>query len=192
MHKHFGPITILALIIIPFVGKTSSAQTPQFIYKDGPQLKVPLVQPPSLFQDAVKAKNDRIAKAVEEARQVALKAQQEAEAAKQQQQAQEAAEVPQPIVVASDCVSDYSSGNYYLDKIINYESGPHDGGLGHGNSCSKNAGGCFGLLQACPGYPLEQACGGNPTCQIQWFIDNKVAGRTWAQVWQHELDFGWW
>lgn len=86
----------------------------------------------------------------------------------------------------------YWSGDYYLDKIINFESGPHNGGQGGGNSCATNPGDCFGLLQACPGAPLRAACGGDPTCQIKWFIDNKTGGRSWAQVWQHELDWGWW
>lgn len=90
---------------------------------------------------------------------------------------------PTAITPVSGCVT-YFSGNAYLDNIIRYESG--------GNSCATNPGGCFGLLQACPGQPLKDACGGDPACQIRWFIDNKTGGRSWAQVWQHELDFGWW
>lgn len=90
------------------------------------------------------------------------------------------------------CVTNYSSGNYYLDKIINFESGPHNGGQGGGNSCATNGSGCFGLLQACPGAPLQAACGGDPACQIEWFAANKTGGRSWQQVWQHELDYGWW
>jgi len=78
----------------------------------------------------------------------------------------------------------YWSGDYYLDNIIRFESG--------GNSCATNYLGCFGLLQACPGYPLRIACGGNPTCQIAWFEANKTGGRSWAQVWAHELAYGWW
>lgn len=78
----------------------------------------------------------------------------------------------------------YFSGDLYLDKIINFESS--------GNSCATNPGGCFGLLQACPGAPLREACGGDPACQIAWFQANKTGGRTWQQVWQHELDYGWW
>lgn len=92
-----------------------------------------------------------------------------------------AAAAPQ---TASGCVTGYSTGDYYLDKIIGFESG--------GRSCATNPGGCFGLLQACPGAPLRAACGGDPTCQIAWFQANKTGGRSWAQVWQHELDYGWW
>jgi hypothetical protein len=82
------------------------------------------------------------------------------------------------------CVSGYVSGDYYLDKIIAYESS--------GNSCATNYLGCFGLLQACPGSPLREACGGAPACQIAWFQANKTNGRSWYEVWQHELAYGWW
>jgi hypothetical protein len=82
------------------------------------------------------------------------------------------------------CVTGWSSGDYYLDKIVVFESG--------GRSCATNPGDCFGLLQACPGAPLRAACGGDPGCQIAWFQANKTGGRSWAQVWQHELDYGWW
>lgn len=94
----------------------------------------------------------------------------------------DASPAPTPVGV-SGCQT-YFSGDVYLDNIIRYESG--------GNTCATNPGLCFGLLQACPGEPLRVACGGDPACQIQWFIDNKTGGRTWAQVWQHELDYGWW
>lgn len=95
-----------------------------------------------------------------------------------------AAPAPEPAMSQNDCVTGYVSGDYYLDKIIQYESS--------GNSCATNPGGCFGLLQACPGAPLRAACGGDPSCQIAWFQANKTGGRSWAQVWQHELDYGWW
>lgn len=93
------------------------------------------------------------------------------------------AQVVASVPVPSGCTT-YWSGDVYLDNIIRFESG--------GNSCATNYLGCFGLLQACPGAPLKQACGGDPTCQIAWFVQFKTNGRTWAQVWQHELDFGWW
>ena len=104
------------------------------------------------------------------------------------QEAVQPVEVPAPSTPApaasGGCVTGYSTGDYYLDKIIAYESG--------GNSCATNYLGCFGLLQACPGEPLQDACGGSPDCQIAWFQANKTGGRSWAQVWQHELDYGWW
>lgn len=90
---------------------------------------------------------------------------------------------PPAPVSPSGCTT-YWSGDYYLDNIIRFESG--------GNSCATNYLGCFGLLQACPGEPLRLACGGDPSCQITWFINNKTGGRSWAQVWQHELQYGWW
>jgi hypothetical protein len=88
-----------------------------------------------------------------------------------------------PVAPTGGCQT-YFSGDAYLDNIIRYESG--------GNSCATNYLGCFGLLQACPGEPLKAACGGSPACQIAWFQANKTGGRSWAQVWQHELDYGWW
>lgn len=92
--------------------------------------------------------------------------------------------VQAPQTTSTDCVTGYSTGDVYLDKIIAYESG--------GRSCATNPGGCFGLLQACPGAPLRVACGGDPSCQIAWFQANKTGGRSWAEVWQHELAYGWW
>jgi hypothetical protein len=96
----------------------------------------------------------------------------------------EPAPAPTPAPTDSGCVTGYVSGDYYLDKVVAFESG--------GRSCATNPGGCFGLLQACPGAPLRAACGGEPACQIAWFQANKTGGRSWAEVWQHELDYGWW
>lgn len=82
------------------------------------------------------------------------------------------------------CVTGYFTGQYALDQLISHESG--------GRSCATNAGGCFGLLQACPGYPLRAACGGDPGCQIQWFRDNKAGGRSWEQIWALWQTQGYW
>ena len=98
----------------------------------------------------------------------------------------------QPIAVAapvastepSGCVTGYSTSNYALNQIIAHESG--------GRSCATNAGGCFGLLQACPGEPLRAACGGNPECQIAWFQANKTGGRSWEAIWALWQTQGWW
>ncbi len=119
----------------------------------------------------------------------AIKAQEAAAQALATQQAQLLAQQQQKVVTSppaapGGCVVGYTTGDYYLDKIIAYESG--------GRSCVTNPGGCFGLLQACPGEPLRLACGGDPSCQIAWFQQNKTGGRSWAEVWQHELDWGWW
>jgi len=92
-----------------------------------------------------------------------------------------------PVVIsnqADGCVTGYSTGNYALDQIISHESG--------GRSCAENSGGCFGLLQACPGAPLKAACGGNPDCQIAWFQANKTNGRSWEQIWALWQTQGWW
>lgn len=85
---------------------------------------------------------------------------------------------------AGGCVTGYTSSNYALNQIMQHESS--------GNSCATNAGDCFGLLQACPGAPLRAACGGNPTCQIDWFIKNKTGGRSWETIWALWQTQGWW
>lgn len=85
----------------------------------------------------------------------------------------------------SGCTTDYFTGNSYIDYIISHESG--------GNTCALNGGGCFGLMQACPGAPLRAACGGNGACQIDWFATNKMASYgSWGAVYLHELAYGWW
>lgn len=89
-----------------------------------------------------------------------------------------------PPTTAGDCVTGYSTGEYALDQIISHESG--------GRSCATNAGGCFGLLQACPGAPLKAACGGDPVCQIAWFKANKTGGRSWDAIWALWQTQGWW
>lgn len=170
------------------MGRGSSAQTNvKFDYtkftSTGKMLTLPTYKDP--FIEAVKAHNDEMAKeAAQKAAEAALEAAQQAE---QEKQAEEIVNTPKPVLqpnyTPSGCVN-WHSDDYYLDKIIDYESG--------GNSCSINPGGCFGLLQACPGEPLREACGGDPSCQIAWFQANKTGGRSWAEVWQHELTYGWW
>jgi hypothetical protein len=93
---------------------------------------------------------------------------------------------PTPPAPDTSCVTGYFTGNSYEDYIINHESG--------GNSCALNYLGCFGLMQACPGEPLREACGGNPECQINWFWTNKVLSGygSWATVYNHEIAYGWW
>lgn len=77
------------------------------------------------------------------------------------------------------------TGNAARDILIQRESG--------GNPLATNYLGCFGLLQACPGYPLRVACGGNVACQLDWFTKNKL-GRygSWEAALQHSYNFGWW
>lgn len=89
---------------------------------------------------------------------------------------------PQPITLG--CVTGYSTSNYALNQIMAHESG--------GRSCATNAGDCFGLLQACPGAPLRNACGGDPACQIAWFTANKTNGRSWEAIWALWQVQGWW
>ena len=98
---------------------------------------------------------------------------------------------PQPVAVVtiqsipSNCTSGYFTGNYYEDYIISHESG--------GRSCATNYLGCFGLMQACPGLPLKQACGGDPVCQLNWFAEYKMPRYgSWYAVFCHEVSVGWW
>ncbi len=90
----------------------------------------------------------------------------------------------EPIKSGSGCVSGYSTADKSLNQLISHESG--------GNSCATNAGGCYGLLQACPGEPLRSACGGDPDCQIKWFVANKTGGRSWGEIWSLWQTQGWW
>lgn len=86
---------------------------------------------------------------------------------------------------ATGCVTDYFTGDPAEDYIIKVESG--------GSSCATNPGGCFGLMQACPGSPLREACGGDPVCQLSWFATNKMSSYgSWQAVYAHEMAVGWW
>lgn len=105
--------------------------------------------------------------------------------AKREQQSLIAKIVSPKAYAESNCVYGYTTSNYALNQLIAHESGAK-------GSCATNANGCFGLLQACPGEPLRTACGGDPTCQIQWFIDNKTGGRSWEQIWALWQRQGWW
>lgn len=134
-------------------------------------------------QARIAAENARkAAEAAEQARQAQLAAEQEKEAQKASNAVNQV--TPQPYTVTGGCVTGYSTGQYALDQLIAHESG--------GRSCATNPGGCFGLLQACPGEPLRAACGGNPDCQIAWFIANKTGGRSWEQIWASWQIKGWW
>lgn len=122
----------------------------------------------------------------EKARLAAIEARQQEIALEKQRAAQKAAQAvkphSKPVQTNSGCTTYHSTGA--LEQLILHESG--------GNTCATNAGGCFGLLQACPGAPLKEACGGNPDCQIAWFIANKTGGRSWDQIWSLWQSQGWW
>lgn len=90
-------------------------------------------------------------------------------------------------VTTSGCVTGYTTGDYAENALMQRESS--------GNSCAENAGGCFGLLQACPGAPLKAACGGDPVCQLDWFTRIKLPTYgTWENAWaQDEARYPhWW
>lgn len=142
----------------------------------------------------MKARDERIAK--EKDRLAAILAAQQAAKAKAEELAAEQAKAnteaynPPPATL-SGCTW-YHSDNYALNQIMAHESGDRTRPDQGGYSCSENGGGCFGLLQACPGKPLKDACGGNANCQISWFISNKANGRSWETIWALWQTQGWW
>jgi len=76
----------------------------------------------------------------------------------------------------------------YADYVISHES--------HWNPGATNANGCAGLGQACPGSKLAAACPNwqnDPICQMKFF-DSYAEGRysSWADAYDHKLNYGWW
>lgn len=92
---------------------------------------------------------------------------------------------PAPPAVAPAGCGIYHTGNTTVDTLINRESG--------GRTCVTNYLGCYGILQACPGEPLRQACGADGACQFAWFTNNKL-GRygSWEAALAHSFAFNWW
>lgn len=184
-------ITTLAIAIVPLMGRASNAQIkPLEYHKPTPPYKPQLIvkSPAQDFLDALKHKADvarhKTVVALRKARQKAALAL-EKQRAIEKAQADAHANVPvlaKPVYQTSGCTTYHSTGA--LEQLIMHESG--------GNTCATNAGGCFGLLQACPGQPLRDACGGNPTCQIAWFQANKTGGRSWETIWAEWQIKGWW
>lgn len=119
MRNNFGLITILALIVVPSIGKTAHAQPSQFIYKDGPQLKITQPKPLTLFQDAIKARDEKVAHDKEVVRQreiargKALQRQKEEQAALQQP-------APQPSSVSSGYVPQVYNPSSVQSMIIHW------------------------------------------------------------------------
>lgn len=161
---------------------TSATNIDGFINRGGLSISNAHVEFSETYFKAVAAKRKAEARAraiaKEKARLAALQKQRAAEAAR----IAHFENLPKPVYHTSGCTTYHSTGA--LEQLIMHESG--------GNTCATNAGGCFGLLQACPGAPLREACGGNPTCQIAWFIKYKTGGRSWEQIWSLWQRQGWW
>lgn len=142
MHKHFGLITILALIVLPSIGKVAHAQPQQFIYKDGPALTVPYPKTITLFQDTIAAKDKKLAHdkwVIDHQRELDQKEEQRAiELAAQEQQSIQV----QPKVVPQYTGSVHSD-DYYVNWIIQHESG------GDPYNVNPSSGAC-GLFQKVP------------------------------------------
>lgn len=191
MNKAILQCTVAAILLGPL---TATASTPKKIETYNPkaqvlnqvQAQVDLKVYNHVTFEAYKVEQARKAEELRLAAQKAAEAKKAEEAAKAQAAVKKPVTAPKVAQTApSGCVTGYSTGRYALDQIIAKESG--------GRSCATNAGGCFGLLQACPGAPLKAACGGNPSCQIAWFTQHKLPRYgTWEAVWSAWQVKHWW
>ncbi len=82
--------------------------------------------------------------------------------------------------------------NYYASYIYGMESGGRV--VGNCNPSAKNAGGCLGIGQACPGSKLIAACPGlDYTCQNAYFTNYAVSRYgDWAGAYNFWIGNGWW
>lgn len=80
--------------------------------------------------------------------------------------------------------------NYYASYIYGMESGGRV--VGNCSTTSRNANGCYGIGQACPGSKVESVCGADYACQNAWFTNyaNKYGG--WAGAYNFWIGHGWW
>lgn len=117
-----------------------------------------------------------------------------AEAARQVQVAQ--APVSAPTRVASAPVSSgggLRSGcgdNQYAAYIYGQESGGRVTGMC--NTTIYNAGGCYGIGQACPGSKVAH-CGADYACQNAWFTNYAMSRYgSWVAAYNFHKNNGWW
>lgn len=80
--------------------------------------------------------------------------------------------------------------NQYAAYIYGKESGGTVPGMC--NTTATNAGGCFGIGQACPGSKVAH-CGADYACQNAWFT-NYAMGRygSWAAAYNFHRNNNWW
>lgn len=80
--------------------------------------------------------------------------------------------------------------NQYAAYIYGQESGGRVTGMC--NTTAMNAGGCFGIGQACPGGKVAH-CGSDYACQNEWFTGYAL-GRygSWAAAYNFHKANGWW
>lgn len=95
---------------------------------------------------------------------------------------------PQPRVKVATNFTGGSTGNcgdnQYKQFIYKKESGC--------DTAARNAGGCFGIGQACPGSKVAH-CGTNFACQDKWFTNYAISVYgSWEKAYNAWLSKGWW
>lgn len=86
----------------------------------------------------------------------------------------------------------YNCGdNYYAAYIYGNESGGHI--VGNCNTGARNAGGCLGIGQACPGSKLLAVCPDlDYACENAFFTSYAGKYGGWAGAYQFWIANGWW
>lgn len=80
--------------------------------------------------------------------------------------------------------------NQYAAYIYGQESGGRVTGMC--NTTAMNAGGCFGIGQACPGSKVAH-CGSDYACQNEWFTGYALGRyKSWAAAYNFHRANGWW
>ena len=80
--------------------------------------------------------------------------------------------------------------NQYAAYIYGQESGGRVTGMC--NTTAMNAGGCFGIGQACPGSKVAR-CGSDYACQNEWFTGYALGRyKSWAAAYNFHRANGWW
>ena len=80
--------------------------------------------------------------------------------------------------------------NQYAAYIYGQESGGKVTGMC--NTTAMNAGGCFGIGQACPGSKVAH-CGADYACQNAWFTQYALDRyKSWAAAYNFHKANGWW
>lgn len=99
-----------------------------------------------------------------------------------------ASAAPTQVAVASGARSGCGD-NQYAAYIYGRESGGRV--TGNCDTTATNAGGCYGIGQACPGSKLP--CGADYACQNSWFTKYAMdVYGSWAAAYNFHKNNGWW
>lgn len=80
--------------------------------------------------------------------------------------------------------------NYYASYIYGMESGGRV--VGNCSTTARNAGGCYGIGQACPGSKIAH-CGSDYACQNAWFTNYAIQRYgSWENAYNFHKTRGWW